>query len=751
MPRTPLPAYTVPLESRLRARATTQPSPVDSLPPKVRGLKAAAAVLSGDLSAAEAVKLFQVSPDSLKYYKKRLQDSGWETPASSATPASDVVTSKESECSSFSTAWNEYCLAYIYAGQLVAEHGRHKAAEMATDKFKVYVSPSTARRAAQSPGQPPSRCGAKLIIPAAVEHKLESLCLVLRELNMPVFRFMILNYVNQLIKGTPMAEALKHREVRRNWYYNWLGRCKRLTTANIRPLEMTRAKWATPENVKKHYEMLSDKLIELGFAVRNPGYDPEKPYDEELKIIKPDRIASMDETRLTNDMREKNKSKNCKSIVGKVDDSREFLANKGGGDGTGIGGSTADGIDLPGFFIFSKDIIHVGEQNDDISEDVRPVCRRMDPANPGHPLPCRFWANTNGGVTGDLGVRYIRGCVEPSMPGLSPENPGLLIMDGHGSHFTLELLSYCRSIGLHIILRPPHTTHILQGEDVQHFAVFKSDYHQAKVTTLGTKVISGKYKLTAADLLGCARKAWEKAFNMENTLRAWAKIGVSPFNRKVYWDLVAAKEKRDRIAIAANVRPEDMTVEGMFRMVFPDAAATNGPGPGRERDTLNSSDLWDLPGGATGDDCYRLVKDKVEKRKAKEAATSQRRAKRSANHQERLANTNALGSQVVGALVHDGQIAQLKVPQLQAALTFKGVHVAQNSLKAALVATLSATLKLPAEGPVPAFVLPPAPVARPIANSSAEPVDVGPSHDSDAEGSSGSEDEDDAEIAQVDD
>ncbi|KAL1508461.1 hypothetical protein AB1Y20_004563 [Prymnesium parvum] len=121
MPRQPLPAYTAPLESRLRARAMNQPSPVDSLPPRVRGLKAAAAVLSGDMSAAEALKLFQVSPDSLKYYKRRLSENGWEVAASSASPTSDVLTSKESDCSSYSTAWNEYCLAYIYAGQLVAE------------------------------------------------------------------------------------------------------------------------------------------------------------------------------------------------------------------------------------------------------------------------------------------------------------------------------------------------------------------------------------------------------------------------------------------------------------------------------------------------------------------------------------------------------------------------------------------------------------------------------------------------------
>ena len=113
----------------------------------------------------------------------------------------------------------------------------------------------------------------------------------------------------------------------------------------------------------------------------------------------------------------------------------------------------------------------------------------------------RFWTNEKGGVTGDLGIKYIRGCIEPCIPDLSVERPAVLIMDGHGSHFTLEVLRYCRSIGLVIVLRPPHTTHILQGEDVVHFAEFKPRYHQAKMIALAQKIfVKQTYKLTAADL-----------------------------------------------------------------------------------------------------------------------------------------------------------------------------------------------------------------------------------------------------------
>ena len=65
--------------------------------------------------------------------------------------------------------------------------------------------------------------GRDLIIPEEVEHKLESLCLALRELKLPVFRLMVINYVNTLLDGTELKERLAHKEVRKCWYYNLEG------------------------------------------------------------------------------------------------------------------------------------------------------------------------------------------------------------------------------------------------------------------------------------------------------------------------------------------------------------------------------------------------------------------------------------------------------------------------------------------------------------------------------------------------
>ena len=49
----------------------------------------------------------------------------------------------------------------------------------------------------------------------------------------------------------------------------------------------------------------------------------------------------------------------------------------------------------------------------------------------------------------------------------------MVICDGHGSHFTLEALKFCRANGIVLILRPPHTSHVLQCEDLLNFNLLK--------------------------------------------------------------------------------------------------------------------------------------------------------------------------------------------------------------------------------------------------------------------------------------
>lgn len=66
------------------------------------------------------------------------------------------------------------------------------------------------------------------------------------------------------------------------------------------------------------------------------------------------------------------------------------------------------------------------------------------------------------------------------VPDVSPENPAILVCDGHSSHMTLELLLEAKRIGVHIVHRPPHTSHRSQPEDVGAFRYLKPQWYAAK-------------------------------------------------------------------------------------------------------------------------------------------------------------------------------------------------------------------------------------------------------------------------------
>jgi hypothetical protein len=49
--------------------------------------------------------------------------------------------------------------------------------------------------------------------------------------------------------------------------------------------------------------------------------------------------------------------------------------------------------------------------------------------------------------------------------GLSAERPAILLYDGVQTHVSLEFVELCAAQNVHIFLRTPHTTALLQGED----------------------------------------------------------------------------------------------------------------------------------------------------------------------------------------------------------------------------------------------------------------------------------------------
>ena len=171
---------------------------------------------------------------------------------------------------------------------------------------------------------------------------------------------------------------------------------------------------------------------------------------------------------------------------------------------------------------------------------------------------------------------------------------------------------------------------------------------------------------------------------------------MSPFNRCVYWDLKKAEDKRAKVAVKAQVNPELLTLKGMAGVMFPIVRAhqraqggeEDGEQPRRKRraeSNLHSTDLWHLPAAQR---CYEIVKEKTLAKRAKVSEAAQRKAARAETRKSARALANELGFNICRNLQSDADMKKLKVPELKAALMYKGVAVDPKLKKTELTALL---------------------------------------------------------------
>ncbi len=132
-----------------------------------------------------------------------------------------------------------------------------------------------------------------------------------------------------------------------------------MTTCVERPLELTRAEWASPINIEKYFDVAVEIMVNADVAKPNPQYDPTKPYDEAILITRPSIIPSFDESRVNLDSIETSKGKTDKSLRAPGDDG-ETIVTKSSASTTSVCGRSGDGKALPMFTVFdSGDTFHL--------------------------------------------------------------------------------------------------------------------------------------------------------------------------------------------------------------------------------------------------------------------------------------------------------------------------------------------------------------------------------------------------------
>ena len=105
----------------------------------------------------------------------------------------------------------------------------------------------------------------------------------------------------------------------------------------------------------------------------------------------------------------------------------------------------------------------------------------------------------------------------------------VLLMDGHNSHHTPELLRYALDHKIIILGYPPHCTHALQGLDVVCFAHMKEAWKKAISRFEETHARD----VRKGDFVEVFWEAFQEAFTKPTIRSAFEATGIFPFNPKV--------------------------------------------------------------------------------------------------------------------------------------------------------------------------------------------------------------------------
>lgn len=145
------------------------------------------------------------------------------------------------------------------------------------------------------------------------------------------------------------------------------------------------------------------------------------------------------------------------------------------------------------------------------------------------PIGSKAFCQENGWMCKEIFVQWLEHFVHYTKA--SQQNKVLLLLDGHNSHKSLEVLEYAKENGVFLFCFPAHCTHRLQPLDVGFFAPLQTYYGQQIQTWL--KQNPGRI-VTHFQVAGLFNKAYLKAATSENAVHAFAKTGIYPFDNNVF-------------------------------------------------------------------------------------------------------------------------------------------------------------------------------------------------------------------------
>ena len=137
----------------------------------------------------------------------------------------------------------------------------------------------------------------------------------------------------------------------------------------------------------------------------------------------------------------------------------------------------------------------------------------------------KFTSTDNGWTSDATALEWLQKVFIPRTAPYDLNEARLLILDGHGSHETLEFMWKCYLHNIHLLFLPAHTSHVLQPLDLSIFAPLKRAYRKrlGNLALLNDSTPIGK-----RNFLDCYKLARIDALTVANCKAGWGASGLWP-------------------------------------------------------------------------------------------------------------------------------------------------------------------------------------------------------------------------------
>lgn len=336
--------------------------------------------------------------------------------------------------------------------------------------------------------------GRKPVIPAEVEQKIVHQVTGLAECGFGMSRNNLLIKSGELCKQANITTPFTNGTPGKSWWKGMKNRHPELTIRKPEKLGSLRARMLNREVVGHYFDSLGDLINKLNLQ------------------NKPSMIWNCDETgkQLEHTPVRVVAKKGSKAVVGRTSNSRANISI--------LACVNASGDRMPPMLVVK------GKTTKSL------YGYNVEQAPPG----TVFTFQKNAWMDGTIGLEWFS---KVFMKNCGNERPQLLILDGHSSHETLELLEAAKANNIHLMSLPPHTTHYLQPLDRTVFGPFSKAYNSACSTFLSASPYNEVNKWTFPGLF---RQAWDGAVTSDNIKSGFRACGVSPLDMSAVPDVAFA-------------------------------------------------------------------------------------------------------------------------------------------------------------------------------------------------------------------